>query len=160
MRATFNWNDSTFVDFDTNVNTAIVDTILKLTPAELLHFANNRSAYSKERLTREVRLANPRILEDRQSLSHALSAVMEERAEECFEALVAPVMPADMPAMTFSTVSAGNPSMGYSGGILDFVDGNDLYMREGWSYNGRRARVDDHPVWGIRIAMNRGRLES
>ncbi|KKY37409.1 putative f-box domain-containing protein [Diaporthe ampelina] len=49
MRAAFSWNDSTFVDFDTNVNAAIVDTFLKLSPAEIMGFATDKSTYTRDR---------------------------------------------------------------------------------------------------------------
>jgi hypothetical protein len=150
MRAAFSWNDSTFVDFDTNVNSAIVDTFLKLSPAEILGFASNKSTYPKDRLVREVCLAHPSILLDRQSLGPALSAVKDERLEdhdagvsmECHGA--------------FKDVKNGD-----SGGILDFHLW-DEEIRGEWSCEGKRAlswSAQEEPDLGIRVVMNRGRLE-
>lgn len=61
------------------VNAAIVDTFLKLPPADILQLAASRFARSRDRLAREVALAHPCILWDRQSLGHALAAVLAER---------------------------------------------------------------------------------
>lgn len=150
MRAAFSWNDSTFVDFDTNVNSAIVDTFLKLSPAEILGFASNKSTYPRDRLVREVCLAHPSILLDRQSLGPALSAVKDERLED---------HDAD-PSMgchdAFKSAKNGD-----SGGILDF----HLYdeeIRGEWSREGKRALAwpaQEELDLGIRVVMNRGRLE-
>lgn len=150
VRAAFSWNESTFVDFDTNVNSAIVDTFLKLSPADILGFAINKSTYTRERLVREVRLAHPGILLDRQSLGPALSAVKDERLEE---------HEAGMPARchrAFKEVKNGD-----SGGILDFCLW-DQEIRRDWSREGQRAlswSAQEEPDLGIRIVMNRGRLE-
>lgn len=67
-------------DLSSDVNGAIVDTFLRLPPSEILRLAaGSRFAYSRDRLVREVRLAHPDILEDRQSLGPALAAVLGER---------------------------------------------------------------------------------
>ncbi|ROV92014.1 hypothetical protein VMCG_09553 [Cytospora schulzeri] len=150
-RATFSWNDSTFVDFDSNVNSAIVDTFLKLSPAEILQFTNHRSAYSRDRLIREARLANPDILSDRQSLGHALSAVMEERQDERLSPETL-----DRPARSLEEVKTSS-----SGGILEF-ESWDAELRENWDGSGQRALswdVNERPQLRIRVVMNEGRLE-
>lgn len=150
-RATFSWSDSTFVDFDSNVNSAVVDTFLKLSPAEILHLTINRSAYSRDRLTREVRLTNPDILSDRQSLGHALSAVMEERQDERLSP-----NNLERPARSLEEAKTGS-----SGGILDF-ESLDAELRESWDGNGQRALswdVNERPQLRIRVVMNKGRLE-
>ncbi|KUI62183.1 hypothetical protein VP1G_09301 [Cytospora mali] len=150
-RATFSWNDSTFVDFDSNVNSAVVDTFLKLSPAEVLHFTVNRPAYSRDRLVREVRLENPDILSDRQSLGHALSAVTEERQDERLS-------PEDPDRPDRSLDEAKNDS---SGGILDF-ESLDVELRDSWDRNGQRALgwdANERPQMRIRVVMNKGRLE-
>lgn len=61
------------------MNAEIVDTFLKLPPGEILELAASRFTRSRERLAREVALAHPCILWDRQSLGHALAAVLAER---------------------------------------------------------------------------------
>lgn len=61
------------------VNAEIVDTFLKLPPGEILSLAASRFARSREKLAREMALAHPCILWDRQSLGHALAAVLAER---------------------------------------------------------------------------------
>lgn len=150
MRAAFSWNDSTFVDFDTNVNSAIVDTFLKLSPTDILGFAINKSTYTRERLVREVRLAHPGILLDRQSLGPALSAVKDERLEEHEAGISARCHRA------FKEVKNGD-----SGGILDFCLW-DQEIRRDWSREGQRALswpAQEEPDLGIRIVMNRGRME-
>lgn len=148
MRAAFSWNDSTFVDFDTNVNSAIVDTFLKLSPAEILGFATNK--YSRDRLVREVRLAHPSILLDRQSLGHALSAVKDERLED------------REPSSSMGCYGALRDAKdGSSGGILDFVN-LDEEVRGLGSHGGKRAlswSAQEELDLGIRVIMNRGRLE-
>ncbi|KAI3393913.1 hypothetical protein diail_3516 [Diaporthe ilicicola] len=148
MRAAFSWNDSTFVDFDTDVNSAIVNTFLKLSPAEILDFATNK--YSRDRLVREVRLAHPNILLDRQSLGHALSAVKDERLEDHEPSLS---------AGCYGTLKDAKD--GSSGGILDFMV-SDEDIRGTESRTGQRAlswSAQEEPDLGIRVLMNRGRLE-
>lgn len=150
VRAAFSWNDSTFVDFDTNVNSAIVDTFLKLSPAEIMGFATNKSTYTRDRLVREVRLSHPSILLDRQSLGHALSVVKDERLE------VHDVAPSLSCHKAFNDVKNGD-----SGGILDFHLW-DKDIRGDWSREGQRAlgwSAQEEPDLGIRVVMNRGRLE-
>ncbi|KAL2293191.1 hypothetical protein FJTKL_05165 [Diaporthe vaccinii] len=150
VRAAFSWSDSTFVDFDTNVNSAIVDTFLKLSPAEILSFATNKSTYTRDRLVREVCLAHPSILLDRQSLGHALSVVKDERDEDNDDE------PAVSCLKAFKDVKNGD-----SGGILDFRFW-DKEIRGDWSWEGQRAlswSVQEEPDLGIRVVMNRGRLE-
>lgn len=150
MRAAFSWNDSTFVDFDTNINSAIVDTFLKLSPAEILGFASNKSTYPRDRLVREVCLAHPSILSDRQSLGPALSAVKHERLED---------HDADAPMGCHDAFKS--TKNGDSGGILDFhLD--DEEIRGEWSREGKRALAwpaQEELDLGIRVVMNRGRLE-
>lgn len=150
VRAAFSWNDSTFVDFDTNINSAIVDTFLKLSPAEILGFATNKSTYTRDRLVREVRLAHPSILLDRQSLGHALSVVKDERVEDH------DARPSTNCHTAFKDVKDGD-----SGGILDFRLQDEL-IRGVWSWEGHRAlswSAQEEPDLGIRVVMNRGRLE-
>ncbi|KAK2607693.1 hypothetical protein N8I77_006354 [Diaporthe amygdali] len=148
MRAAFSWNDSTFVDFDTNVNSAIVDTVLKLSPAEILDFATNKC--SRDRLVREVRLAHPSILLDRQSLGHALSAVKDERLED------------REPSPSMGCYGALKDAKdGSSGGILDFM-ALDEEIRGPWCREGKRGlgwSAQEEPDLGIRVVMNKGRLE-
>lgn len=150
MRAAFSWNDSTFVDFDTNVNSAIVDTVLKLSPTEILGFATNKSTYTRDRLVREIRLTHPSILLDRQSLGHALSVVKDERVE------ASDATPPESCYRAFKTIKKGD-----SGGILDFRIW-DQEIRGVWSREGQRAlnwSAREEPDLGIRVVMNRGRLE-
>lgn len=150
VRAAFSWSDSTFVDFDTNVNSAIVDTFLKLSPAEILGFATNKSTYTRDRLVREVRLAHPSILLDRQSLGHALAVVKDERVEDN------DARPLVSCHKAFKDVKDGD-----SGGILDFHLW-DKEIRGDWSQQGQRAlswSAQEEPDLGIRVVMNRGRLE-
>lgn len=150
VRAAFSWSDSTFVDFDTNVNSAIVDTFLKLSPAEILSFATNKSTYTRDRLVREVCLAHPSILLDRQSLGHALSVVKDERDEDD------DAEPAVSCLKAFKDLKNGD-----SGGILDFRF-RDEEIRGDWSREGQRAlswSVQEEADFGIRVVMNRGRLE-
>lgn len=153
-RATFSWNDSTFVDFDSNVNSAVVNTFLKLSPAEVLHLTTNRSTYSRDRLIHEVRLANPNpnILSDRQSLGHAISAVMEERQEARFD----PDHP-DRPALSLDEMKTGT-----SGGVLDFESLDAAKLLDFWEGGGERALswdVNERSQLGIRVFMNKGQLE-
>lgn len=150
MRAAFSWNDSTFVDFDTNVNAAIVDTFLKLSPAEIMGFATDKSTYTRDRLVREVLLAHPSILLDRQSLGHALSAVKDERLEDL-----------DAGSSMGCHGAFKDVKNGDSGGILDFHLW-DEEIRGDWSREGKRAfswPAQEEPDLGIRVVMNRGRLE-
>ncbi|KAG8160490.1 hypothetical protein KVR01_010026 [Diaporthe batatas] len=150
MRAAFSWNDSTFVDFDTNVNSAIVDTFLKLSPAEILSFASNKSTYPRDRLVREVCLAHPSILLDRQSLGPALSAVKDERLEAH-----------DADASMGCHDAFKSAKNGDSGGILDFPL-YDEEIRGDWSHEGKRAlawSAQEELDLGIRVVMNKGRLE-
>ncbi|KAK7723807.1 hypothetical protein SLS64_000138 [Diaporthe eres] len=150
VRAAFSWSDSTFVDFDTNANSAIVDTFLKLSPAEILSFATNKSTYTRDRLVREVCLAHPSILLDRQSLGHALSVVKDERDEDD------DAEPAVSCLKAFKDLKNGD-----SGGILDFRF-RDEEIRGDWSREGQRAlswSVQEEADFGIRVVMNRGRLE-
>lgn len=130
-----------------------MDTFLKLSPAEILHLATNLPAcYPRDRLVREVRLANPGILSDRQSLGHALSAVMEERQD----ARVDPDHP-DRPAP-----SLGGMRTGVGGGILDFESSDAARLMESWEGGGERALgwdVNERPQVGIRVVMNKGQLE-
>lgn len=61
------------------MNNVIVQTFLKLLPNDVLRFATSRFVYTREKVIREVRLAYPSILQDQQTLGHALKAVITER---------------------------------------------------------------------------------
>lgn len=60
-------------------NQQVVQTMLKLDPKELLHYLNRRNDYSRESLVRAVRVANPSVEHDQESLSNAILAVAQER---------------------------------------------------------------------------------
>ena len=129
-----------------------MDTFLKLSPAEIIHFTVNRSAYSRDRLIREVLLANPGILSDRQSLGHALSAVIEERQDD-------ERLDSESPGRPFQLHD--ELKTGSNGGILDF-EASDTDLREYWGGNGQRAldwEVSEKPQLRLRVVMNKGRLE-
>lgn len=64
------------------VNKSIVQTFLKLLPSDILHLATSRFVYTREKVICEVRLSYPNILEDQQTLGHALAAVKRERWEK------------------------------------------------------------------------------
>ncbi|KAF3766384.1 hypothetical protein M406DRAFT_322358 [Cryphonectria parasitica EP155] len=137
-----------------NPNAAIVDTFLKLSPDDILRFAINRFAYSRDRIVREVRLAYPNILFDRQSLGHAIQAVVGER---CLAA-------GDEPENLLFNVYCGVYES--SGGILDYEE-DDETVREnmdkvdrrqkaaGWVLEDRHARLPSR--WHAQT--QRGRLE-
>lgn len=129
-----------------------MDTFLKLSPGEVLHLATNRSTYSRDRLVHEVRLANPNILSDRQSLGHAISAVVEERQDARFD----PDRP-DRPAPSLDKMKTGT-----SGGVLDFESLDAAKLLDFWEGGGERALswdVKERSQLGIRVVMNKGRLE-
>lgn len=140
-----------YFNFDGSINGAIVDTFLKLSPDDILRFATNRFAYSRDKVIREVRLTYPHTLLDRQSLGHALAAVLAER----------------QPAAYITEHYGHNYGALFKsqGGILDY-DATDEIFRQAMDVFDSRQRaldwsVDERPDLGVSIPtyMERGRLD-
>ncbi|KAJ9133554.1 hypothetical protein NKR23_g10671 [Pleurostoma richardsiae] len=117
-----------------NVNKRIVDTFLKLSPEEILHLVDCRSQYSKGKLVRMMRTGYPNILQDTQSLTSALDAVLQERRESRERALSGSFL--DLPTDLFST--ARSKRWARSGGILDWIGVDDEAIREYWARNSKQ----------------------
>lgn len=145
------WND--YATTAPAVNNSIVQTFLKLSPGDILHFATSRFVYTRDKVIREVRLSYPTILQDQQTLGYALAAVVSERSEESWAT----------PAAWRQLRSC--PSVG-RGGILDVVDPgvwpSDFTLRESLDAEGERVlswQKEGISDLGIRVITERGRLE-
>lgn len=133
------------------VNNSIVETFLKLLPNDILQFATSRFVYTRDKVIREVRLSYPSILQDQQTLGHALAAVKRERCEEHW-----------MARRNWEHLSLNSTT----GGILDIVHPetwpDDDTLRRSFDREGERAlswRTDENQEMGIRTPTERGRLE-
>lgn len=94
-------------------------------------------------MIREVRLAYPSILSDRQSLGHALAAVLAERRRA---------------AWTLDDI--GMNYFEASGGILDYAVMDDGFRRAMDEAQSHRDGLVDRPVQGRwSVLIGRGRLE-
>lgn len=112
------------------VNAAIVDTFLKLSPADILRYASNRFAHSsRHTLVREVALKYGfSILQDQQSLGNALWTVFEERKTSA-------TMLAGYTSHSRHTCSV----LTSQGGVLDLQEGAPGWLRDPRESNGEKV---------------------
>lgn len=145
------WHENT-----STVHGSIVETFLKLSPGDILHFATSRFVYTRDKVIREVRLSYPNILEDQQTFGHALAAVRAERCEDNW---------ATRGIWTQLRASESTSR----GGILDVLDPgvlpSDTMIREDLNTPGERAlswQTDGNyetSFGGILRVVQKGRLE-
>lgn len=137
-------------------NKIIVETVLKLTPPEILHYLCNQHAYSRARLVHDIRLRHPTIERDRETLSGSLFTVIFERrwflaAEKGKRAVKRRKY---FPLFSFPK---------HHGGILDYKRPweklRTMYGDDGGKGILEASEVEDHPRIFSRRPVPRGQLE-